>query len=480
MYTAEDISLLKEEFALKYYQVPKKTHRQSLYEKYQDKLVVNPRLNRALISFQANKEEPLYRWFKYKEGFSFNFVKYILDLFGTPFSGQTVLDPFAGISTTLTTSIYNGYDAIGIELLSPGILATKARLASSKVRIDIFRDFIRKIETLNFSDTRIDKAYFFKHLTITAGAFPQETEVAIACMNRFIAEEVKDQGLKSLLKFAVNSILEDVSFTRKDGQYLRWDYRSERKLKSKFNKGTILNFRNHLLEKLNTMLDDISGQPKSKTKNNIELINGSCLHELHRIESDSIDLVITSPPYCNRYDYTRTYALELAYNGVDNQKIKELRQTLLSATVENKSKYLELQKFYKSLDKTDVFDSVVETFRNQLAMNEAIASLYLHKNELNNKNIPDMVSNYFFEMNFVIWELERILNPGGKIIMVNDNVKYNGDEIPVDLILSEFASLAGLNTDVIWVLERGKGNSSQQMGIHGRQELRKCVYVWSK
>lgn len=49
---------------------------------------------------------------------------------------------------------------------------------------------------------------------------------------------------------------------------------------------------------------------------------------------------------------------------------------------------------------------------------------------------------------------------GGKIVMVNDNVRYNGDEIPVDIILSEFARESGLATDVIWVLERGKGNSS--------------------
>jgi DNA modification methylase len=27
------------------------------------------------------------------------------------------------------------------------------------------------------------------------------------------------------------------------------------------------------------------------------------------------DAIITSPPYCNRYDYTRTYALELALLG---------------------------------------------------------------------------------------------------------------------------------------------------------------------
>ena len=39
--------------------------------------------------------------------------------------------------------------------------------------------------------------------------------------------------------FACLSILEDISYTRKDGQYLRWDYRADRKLKSEFNKGDI-------------------------------------------------------------------------------------------------------------------------------------------------------------------------------------------------------------------------------------------------
>jgi hypothetical protein len=30
------------------------------------------------------------------------------------------------------------------------------------------------------------------------------------------------------------------------------------------------------------------------------------------------------------------------------------------------------------------------------------------------------------------------------------------------------------------VLPNGKGNSSQQMGAHGRDVLRKCVYIWRK
>lgn len=55
-----------------------------------------------------------------------------------------------------------------------------------------------------------------------------------------------------------------------------------------------------------------------------------------------------------------------------------------------------------------------------------------------------------------------------------------GIEIPVDLILSEFAQNAGYKVESIDVLPRGKGNSSQQMGKHGRSEIRKCVYVWKK
>ncbi len=64
--------------------------------------------------------------------------------------------------------------------------------------------------------------------------------------------------------------------------------------------------------------------------------------------------------------------------------------------------------------------------------------------------------------------------------MVNDNVRYAGASIPVDLILSDIAAELGFNVDKILVLPNGKGNSSQQMGAHGRDLLRKCVYVWRK
>ena len=48
----------------------KSEERSKLLNKYQDKLDVDAFLSRKIVSFQANKKTPIYRWFKYKEGFS--------------------------------------------------------------------------------------------------------------------------------------------------------------------------------------------------------------------------------------------------------------------------------------------------------------------------------------------------------------------------------------------------------------------------
>ena len=99
---------------------------------------------------------------------------------------------------------------------------------------------------------------------------------------------------------------------------------------------------------------------------------------------------------------------------------------------------------------------------------------------LNNDGIPRMVRGYFYEMACVVLESARVLKSGAPLIMVNDNVRYAGASISVDIILSEIAEQLGFVAEQILVLPNGKGNSSQQMGVHGRDALRKCVYVWRK
>jgi hypothetical protein len=310
----------------------------------------------------------------------------------------------------------------------------------------------------------------------------------MAGFRAYCENQVRDSNIRNLFDFACMSVLEDVSFTRKDGQYLRWDRRSPRtRVAGEFHKGTIRGFREAVLHKLDAMARDLADSTAlislvSGKRGALDIRLGSCLETLPALPAASFDLVITSPPYCNRYDYTRTYALELAFLGCGETEVKNLRQKMLSCTVENKEKVEELRSAYTRRRQARRFEAVQDVFSRQAALHEVLQALEAHRDAglLNNTNVPRMVRNYFYEMCFVVFELARLLRPGGKIIMVNDNVRYAGEEVPVDLILSEFASAFGLQVRHIWALPRGKGNSSQQMGSHGRRELRKCVYVWEK
>lgn len=458
----------------------KLTKRDELYNQYSDKLILNPTLNRATVSFQNNKSEPFYRWLKFKEGFSSGLVRYVLNHFGNREKSLRVLDPFAGSGTTLTTCIREGHHATGIELLPVGTAAMRARLIADSVDPEEFENHFKRLQSSSF-DQLPRGAYSFPHLRITRGAFSNQTESDIANYVRFI-DSIDDPDIRYLFWFACLASLEDISYTSKDGQYLRWDYRSDRSLKSTYSKRIILPFQQAIQEKLQIMLNDLHKRNDGQFANRVNIIEGSCLDELPNLPQDYFDLVVTSPPYCNRYDYTRTYALELAFLGYDEGSVKKLRQTLLSSTVENKSKQDQLYTKYDILDRNDFYHEMLDSFYNEEALQEILALLNIARKEgsLNNNNIPSMVENYFFEMNIIIHELARILSPGGHVYMVNDNVQYMGEEVPVDLILSDFAESAGLQVECIWILPRGKGNSSQQMGQYGRNEIRKCVYVWSK
>lgn len=465
-----------------------KSEREKLFEKFIDRFETASNLNRKVVSFQANKDEPVYRWFKYKEGFSSVLVKYFLSKYAP--NGGKVLDPFAGIGTVLFAGQELGWESYGIELLPVGAFVIKTRQATNEIKVHK----LRELANMMWSDISEIKEFkrHIDHIPITKSAFPKSTE---EYLNKYLTycSQINDKPIQTILKFAAFAVLEDISYTRKDGQYLRWDYRCNRNLSGKpFDKGNILNFEEAVKSKINQIIEDLLPKHQtelfeqfevvSENKNPINITEGSCLEQLPLIENNSFDFIITSPPYCNRYDYTRTYALELVYLGCDSNKVKSLRQELLSCTVENKEKTDQLERFYNSIDKKTVFEKVMKTYLNSGAMMEtnAVLSNLSNLQKLNNDNIARMVKNYFLELCFVIYEMARITKSGGYCVMVNDNVRYCGEEIPVDLILSEFAENFGFEIKKIFVLEKGKGNSSQQMGIYGRTEVRKCVYLWQK
>ena len=450
-----------------------------LAEDFKTQFSVVPFLSRKVVSFQGNKGKPAYSWYKYKEAFSAGLVEYFLGSYVGRMSGK-VLDPFAGIGTTLFAASSEGIPADGIELLPIGQEIIRARLLSERELtsndIATLEGWIKSLPWKEFSE-RVP----FSTIRITEKAYPPETVEAIERYRGALQQE--NEKIQAILRLSLLCILESVSYTRKDGQYLRWDARSgKRRPGTKaFDKGEILAFDAAITAKLKEILSDIRDVqmpvtlfPVKQAMEDIRLFEGSCLEVLPTLEAAAYGAVMTSPPYCNRYDYTRTYALELAMLELTQAEVSHLRQEMLSCTVENREKDL-----LKICPQWTPFIEAV----NQQKLLTAINTYLQHEKDsgtLNNNGIPRMVRGYFSEMACVIGECARVLKPNARLFMVNDNVRYAGVSISVDMILSDIARSLGFEVEKILVVPGKKGNSSQQMGTYGRVPLRKCVYVWRK
>ena len=470
--------------------------RLSLEKRYIDLVEETDIFNRKLVSYQANKKEGIHNWLKYKEGFSSALVEILLNEFNIK-PGDTVMDPFMGSGTTMLASEMNGINSIGFDILP---LSKLAIMAKSKVYEYDLQELELALETIQTIEIIHQDLPPFKHLNITKGAFSDETEANLMFFTKWVDQSRYKDRTKNLLKLCLLNILEQVSFTGKDGQYLRWDYRSEKVIKGNerrinqgkepfktiMDKGVLPEVREALAENFSSIVKDIEYIQSKNVGPTIQttqqFIPGSVLFNLPNISSEIVDAVITSPPYCNRYDYTRTYALELAYLNTSEKQIRELRQSLLTCTVENKPKKQLLKDYYISINQEERFNKITHIIESNKVLQEINVALDQRKSrgEINNSGVLQMVDGYFTELAFTFFELFRVCKSGARVAFVNDNVRYAGEVIPVDFLSTAFAEVIGFRPVKIYTLKQRKGNSSQQMKKFGRVPLRKSITVWEK
>ncbi len=469
--------------------------RQGLERQYEPILEVTEKFDRQSVSYQLSKKEALHSWLKYKEGFSASLVNTLPDDMGAV-PGDTILDPFMGSGTTALVCRMRGINSAGYDVLPISRVAIAAKA-------NVMDYDIRELEALAgaFRQLALPEDYAKKtpYVTITDTAYPEQNERFLAYIKEWIADFPCSEAAKNLFTLCVVNSLERCSYTEKSGQYLSWDSRSKkvenanvkrretgrRLLPPHRCREVIEDVQSAVSEEFTRVLSDIqaiqaSGAPQSGGK--IHFQQGSALFCLPQVPDNSFSGVITSPPYCNRYDYTRTYALELVYLGFGEQALKQLRQELLSCTVESKSKLDRLQAHYQHAGAPGRFSAICRAIQDNAALQETLAALNQRREhgDLNNSGVIRMVEGYFTELAFLYAELYRTCKRGAFVAFVNDNVRYGGEVIPVDTLSTSLAEQFGFTPVKLYCLRQLKGNSSQQMKKYGRVPLRKSVTIWKK
>ena len=467
----------------------------ALEERYWSITEVTDKFNRQSVSYQLSKNDCIHGWLKYKEGFSAALVKQLLADFNIK-KGDLVIDPFMGSGTTALVSMLSGINSIGYDILPMSKISIVAKSNINKYNIKELKEILHL-----FQNKDIPKEFDGKSpsLSITEGAYPPNTDRELAYYTIWFETSNFSDEAKILIKLCCLNTLERISYCAKDGQYLRWDIRSpkmieankERAKKGKrpivveLNKGELPTFKTALIEELNKViadLEDIQAKNAASSMASTTFIEGSSLFEITQLSNDILAACISSPPYCNRYDYTRTYALELAYLGIDKIRFNQLRQDLLSCTVENKPKIDAIQNHYESIGRLSDFQHILNIANTNPILQEINEALLQRSKwgEINNKGVLKMVNGYFTELTFLFAELYRVCKVGAKVAFVNDNVRYAGEVIPVDYLTTYLAEQLGFKPLKIYSLKQKKGNSSQQMKKYGRIALRKSITIWEK
>ena len=357
------------------------------------------------MQFNKNKAEPFHRWYPFVEGYSKEFIESIIEEVGT--KNLVCLEPFSGSGTTALELQNNNIECISFEVNPLMYLIARVKMENGYT-VEKTKEWFSFISRERKRITKVDLDTSFKTLYENENIekWNYNLEVALAIKKTQSAINMIDERIyRELFMVALASILLDVSNLYRNGKCLSYKKNwTEKKVTE-----------NQVFEKFdskvkNEILEDI--------KNYLIVTNVSNKNRLYNLDSrvgiskqvkdDSIDLVITSPPYLNSRDYTDTYMLELKTLGltINKEEIRKLREKTLRSHVQ-----------IKWQDQTLVNNKVLIKTLNDLKCASK-------KKKVWNDSIIDMIRLYFVDMENIFNVLYKKMKKGGKVYFNVSNSAY--------------------------------------------------------
>jgi len=359
-----------------------------------------------IMQFNKNKSEPLHRWYPFVEGYSKEFIQSIInELKTTP---NVCLEPFSGSGTTALELQSLGIKCFSFEVNPLMYLVAKVKLECDYQIADIIKTYEFIVKERNNEITHVHSNFKTLYEQDGLSKWNYNTEVAVAVEKLMVAiNKINIDIYKNLFTIALASILLDISNLYRNGKCLSYKKKWEdkiiteedvfRKFDDKVNKELIVD-----IQLKNRMINVQNKEYLFHEDSRVGIDK--------RVEDNSIDLVITSPPYLNSRDYTDTYMLELKTLGFTktNDEVRELREKTLRSHVQIKWK-----------DIANIDSKMLRQTIKKLENATKIKKMW-------NDSIIDMVRLYFVDMECIFSVLYKKVKDGGKIYFNVSNSAYYG------------------------------------------------------
>ena len=358
-----------------------------------------------IMQFNKNKSEPFHRWYPFVEGYSREFIRSIIaEMVEVPL---VCLEPFSGSGTTALELQNMGIRCYSFEVNPLMYLIAKVKLENSYEKLKLenwFNHICQYRKNVKIDVLKSSFNTLYQKNGIKKWNYNTAVAIAIEKLKKAIYS-VSETKYRELYTVALASILLDVSNLYRNGKCLSYKKNwADRNITEKY---VFDRFDDKVKTELYVDINNL--KVLAQTNNKVLLYNeDSRVGIENNVEDESIDLVVTSPPYLNSRDYTDTYMLELKTLSFtnNNDEVKALREKTMRSHVQ-----------IKWNDDTYLSN---EMLKNTLKLLEKASA----GKEMWNESLIDMVRLYFVDIKQIFDSIYKKLKKGGKIYFNVSNSAY--------------------------------------------------------
>ncbi|MDR3334968.1 MAG: site-specific DNA-methyltransferase, partial [Treponema sp.] len=375
-------------------------------------------------TFIDNMRLPIHRWFRYSAGFSAEWVKETIQQYAK--SGSMILDPFAGSGTTLVAANEVRLPSIGFEKHY-----FVRRIANVKLHYAINVDHARKLYNEIINTPVANDFNFNEQADLLKRCYtPEILKILIAMRDRYI--NTADNTFESeILWLAITAILRSTSCAGT----AQWQYVLPNKKKK-----NVIDPIDAVSQKFNEILRDMQLFNERSITAQAEILNHDARESMQKY-NNGFDILITSPPYPNNYDYADSTRLEMIFwNEIDGWS--DLQAKVRNGLIRSCSQHSAAEKL--NLD-TILNEPLLFPIRDELAaVCKKLEQVRLEHG--GKKTYHTMIAAYYYDLAKVFVTLRQLMKENSVIcFVIGDSAPY-GVYAPADIWLGKLAIAAGFKS----------------------------------